>query len=224
MKGFACGAAVVFLISSAACGKEESSDTKVATTKSGPASIQKKVEDKAEKIAPAAVGKGADASDFGVESAKIVFKVTGSEEGTVTAWIGDHGKTVVLFKDMKKRQALKQHIVWRNGETTIWKHDEKPHTTRFRAKDSELRLVSTLDPKQLEMAGYTKKPNETIAGKDCEVWHQEKMNVTLWRWQGIDLKYINGVAKKNPPIWEATEVVVPADIPADMIGPPQRKP
>lgn len=209
---------MIVIVGMLACGKAAPESAPAGDRP--PTDLKKKVEDKVEAIAPAAAGKGAESTDFGVESAKITFQVTGMEQGTVVAWFSGHGKTVVLQKDMKKPMPEKKTIVWKDARTTMWGEGEKPYTTKMRAKDTELRLVSTLDPKQLEMAGYAKKPNEQIAGKDCEVWFHEGMNVTLWRWKGVELKYINGVAKKNPPTVVATEVVSPVEIPAEVMTPP----
>ena len=181
--------------------------------------VRGKVEDAIEKAAPNAVGEAADTRDFGVESAKITFKYTGMEEGTVTAYVDGYGATVALHRQIEKPMPVEQFSVWKDAKTTMWKRGEKPTTMGLRTRESELRLISTQDPKQLEMAGYAKKPNEKVAGQDCEVWHSEAQNVTIWRWQGIDLKYENGSLGKVGQAIEATEVVTPSEIPAEVLPP-----
>jgi hypothetical protein len=211
-------------LAAGACGKDKKDDAATGSGKSGgTGDVKDRVEAEIAKKVPGAVGAGADQTAFGVESAKITYELTGFETGTVTAWFTDHGKTVVMVYDMTKPMPEKKTIVWKDAKTTMWSvapEKKAPYTTGLRIKDTELRLISTLDPKQLEMAGYEKKPNESIAGQDCEVWSHPKTNVTVWRWQGVDLKYINGVLGKNPQTRTATEVVTPTTIPADVMTPP----
>lgn len=160
-----------------------------------------------------------------VESAAITFAYTGWQEGTVTAYISDYGDTVALTYDMKKPVAEKKTIIWRDGKNAMWSVGTEPktvHVSSLRARDTELRLVRTRDARQLQIAGYVKRPNETVAGKECEVWHNERQNVTIWRWQGIDLKYVNGsVSEKSTYTVEAVSVQSPAPLPAEVLEYPE---
>lgn len=162
-----------------------------------------------------------DGDKLPFETAKIVFDYKGLEVGTVTAWIADSGQTVILEKDMTKPMPDKATTIWKDGKTTMWNTERKlVQIMRIRPRDTELRLVSTNDPKQFEMAGYQKKPNESVAGKDCEVWFHPGTNVTLWRWNGIDLKYMNGSLKKVTQSVEATSVETGVTLPADLTAYP----
>lgn len=199
------------------CSKEAERGAADQHASGKPATTQERVESTVAKIAPAATGAGA--GDFGVESAKITFRWTGQQEGLVTAWIDDHGAVVAMRYELT-RPADDKRVLWKDGASTLWGKG-KPYRSKLRPRDTELRLVSITDPDQLAAGGYVRKPDETIAGHACEVWRSDKMNVTLWRWQGIDLKYENGAGTDTVvQRVEATEVVSPAEVPADMLGPP----
>lgn len=218
--------ALVVALSPLACDDEGSGKADDASAKEpkgedaegGEDPAQAKAEDAIEKVVPNAVGKAADTRDFGVESAKITFQYTGLEEGTVTAYVDGYGATVALHRQITKPMPQEQYSVWKDAETKMWKPGETPTTMKLRTRESELRLISTQDPDQLKMAGYERKPNEKVAGKDCEVWHSPKQDVTVWRWKGIDLKYHNGSLDKVKQAVEATEVVTPAEIPPQVLG------
>lgn len=175
-------------------------------------------------IAAVACGKGKSApprdepalaeSNFGVESAKITFKHSGRQEGTTTAWFTGRGATVAVFTDLTKPIVEKRHVVWKDGKATGWREGAAPYTSAVRSKDTELRAVVVTESKALAEAGFAKQPNAMVAGKDCDVLTNEKTQVTLWRWQGIDLKYTNGEDTV-----EATEVITPSDLPAEMLAP-----
>jgi hypothetical protein len=59
------------------------------------------------------------------------------------------------------------------------------------------------------MGGYTKKGEETIAGKPCTVWANAQ--VSFCRWNDIDLRYEKTTA---------TSIETPAALPADLMKPP----
>lgn len=202
------------------CGKgEDKAGDDTASTKAGdpPAAIAE-LDDKAGK----ALAKR-DPFAVSVKSARIELAYTGLEEGTVTVWIDDHGKTVILDKKMTKPMPQVARTIWKDGKTTMWNDESKRvQIMRLRPRDTELRLVSTNDPKQLAMAGYEKKPSEVVAGQDCEVWSHPKLNVTIWRWNNeIDLKYINGSVDKIKQQVEATAVETDVTLPADLTTYPE---
>jgi hypothetical protein len=162
---------------------------------------------------------GSGATDgFGVKSAKIVFALKGFDEGTEEAWIDGHGATVVVKRTLEKPMKQDSVTIWKDDKNTMWSTElKKVQVTRLRSKATELRLISTNDPRQFEMAGYEKKPTEQVAGKDCDVWHSPKQNVTIWRWQGIDLKYDNGAIGRITQSREATSVETDVTLPDDLL-------
>ncbi|MCB9056748.1 MAG: hypothetical protein H6549_12915 [Chitinophagales bacterium] len=40
-------------------------------------------------------------------------------------------------------------------------------------------------------AGYEKLADETVAGKNCEVWYNKAINVKYWLWNKIEMKIEN---------------------------------
>jgi hypothetical protein len=206
--------AIVLLLLGSACGKE--------SEKSPAASPGTAAATSATSAKKAAVGNAKrDDAAFGFSSAHIVYKYTGQEEGRVEAWVADGGKTVLLVRDMTKPMPDKRTLLWRDGKTTLWSAGGKAATSRFRPKDTELRLVSTNDPRQLEMGGYVKEAPATVAGKECEVWRHPKNNVTFWRWQGADLKVENGAGSAGiVQTIEAERVETDVTIPPELLQPP----
>lgn len=164
----------------AACGKDDGEAKRAAPS------------DNSRKGSEPARAKPSD-DEFGVEAAKIVFRYEGQQNGTITAYLENHGKVVALDIKMSSMGGPMEESVsvWKNQKQWVLQTGQPPFTSGFRSKDSELRLISTNDPKQFEMAGYEKGGTEKIAGQTCEIWNQPKTNVWLCRWQGIDLKYKN---------------------------------
>jgi hypothetical protein len=155
------------------------------------------------------------------ESAKIKFVYTGDKEGTMIVWIDDYGDTIVMSSNFPKWIPATRTTIWKDGQTTSWSSGSNT-IQQFDARiwNTRLQLVEQRDAAQLEARGYVRKDNETVAGMDCEVWHSERELITLWRWNGIDLKYINTYVSWQKQSIVAKSVALDVEVPADVFEPP----
>jgi hypothetical protein len=158
---------------------------------------------------------------FGIKAAKIVFKFTGSKlhEGTQTLYFDDYGNTAVLITDQGSGMSRNhQTSIWKDGKTTLINHEtKKVSTSPFRVKDSEAPAIAETSDNSKKTIGYEKMPDETVAGKTCEVWYNKQLNIKYYLWNKMDLKLENqGVYTK-----EATSVEEISSIPADVMEIPK---
>jgi hypothetical protein len=111
-----------------------------------------------------------------------------------------------------------QTSIWKDGKTTLINHEtKKVSTSPFRVKDSEAPAIAETSDNSKKTVGYEKLPDETVAGKTCEVWYNKQLNVKYYLWNKIDLKLENmGVYTK-----EATSVEEISSIPAEVMEIPK---
>jgi len=152
---------------------------------------------------------------FGIKAAKIVFNYTGgAEQGTETFYFDDYGAVAVLVIDKKSKYTVNnQTIIWKDKKSTLINHDtKKVANSPFRPKDTEPPGIADISASSRNGIGYEKIADKTIAGKNCEVWFNKKMNIKYYLWNKIDLKLENqGVYVK-----EATSVEEISAIPASL--------
>lgn len=130
------------------------------------------------------------------KSAKIEFVTTGHKlyAGTETMYIGDYGNTVIIELDKpgSKLMAEKSTTIWKDNKSTVINHLKKTYfTSPVRPKSTEPPTIAYSSAEQKKQGGYEKQSDETIAGKQCEVYKHSKNRVTYWLWKGIDLKITN---------------------------------
>ncbi len=128
---------------------------------------------------------------FDIKAAKIVFKFTGAvEEGTETLYFDDYGSIAVFETDKKSKFGnTKQTTIWQDKKSIIIDHEKKIISkTSFRPKATEAPLLADIPEAARKGINYEKLPSETVAGKTCEVWFNEKNNIKYWLWNKIDLK------------------------------------
>jgi hypothetical protein len=193
---------VLVVVVVAACGKGDGGNKQAAPGGSTPAK-------------EAARAKASD-DRFGVESAKIAYRYDGNEKGTVDAYFEDFGNVVALEMKLSTMGGAieEKTVVWKNRKQWTVQAGKPPWTSGFRAKDSELRLISANDTKQFEMAGYVKGASTTIAGQMCDSWSHPTNNVSFCRWQGIDLEYKNMGAQTVT----AESVELGVNVPKDLLA------
>jgi hypothetical protein len=147
---------------------------------------------------------------FDIKAAKIEFKFTGGmEQGKETLYFDDYGNIAVLLIDKKNKfNNNKRTMIWKNKQTTDIDHEKKIVTkSPFRNKNTEAPPIVAISETTRKNIGYEKMPNETIAGKSCEVWYNKKLNVKYWIWKKIDLKKINqGLTKEAVSVEEIKEI------------------
>lgn len=131
---------------------------------------------------------------FDIKAAKIEFKQTGGpDEGMETLYFDDYGNTAVLVSDRQtKYEKINQTIIWKDGKSTMINHEKKTvMTSPFRPKVTEPPSIADLSESSRKTAGYEKLPDETVAGKNCEVWFNKAINVKYWLWKKIEMKIEN---------------------------------
>jgi hypothetical protein len=129
------------------------------------------------------------------KSAKFEFIYTGHKmfSGTETVYIDDYGKTVIVISDKPNSYVPESTTsIWKANQCTTFNHTKKTYyTTPVRPKSTEPPVISYSTTEQRKQGGYIKKTNETLLGKECEVYEHTKMKVTYWLWKNFELKLIN---------------------------------
>lgn len=131
---------------------------------------------------------------FNIKAAKVEFKETGGPtEGTETLYFDDFGNTAVLISDKQsKYEKTNQTIIWKDGKSTMINHEKKTvMSSPFRPKVTEPPSIADLSESSRNTAGYEKLADETVAGKNCEVWYNKAINVKYWLWNKIEMKIEN---------------------------------
>ncbi len=100
-------------------------------------------------------------------------------------------------------------------------HKKNYYTTPVRTKSSEPPVIAYSNAEQKKQGGYVKKPNETIAGKDCEVYEHTKNKVTYYLWKNIDLKFVNYSLGNTGYTREATSVEEISSVPVSLLQIPE---
>ncbi len=132
---------------------------------------------------------------FSVKCVKVVYTIkSGMETGTQTLYIDDYGAIAVIDFDTKSKLGPKrQTMIWDGKQTTMVNHENKTvSTSPFRVKATEPPSIADIDDATRKSIGYTKEADETIAGKTCEVWFNEKQNFKYCLWNKISLKTVLG--------------------------------
>ncbi|NOT51572.1 MAG: hypothetical protein HOP10_09870 [Chitinophagaceae bacterium] len=191
------------------CGQNDKSDKKENNDKTA-------VETKTEK-SPGA--KPANAM-FDIKAAKITFNYSdGNETGTETLYFEDYGNRAVLVVDKKSKYGkTSQTQIWKDKKTTIIDHEKKTvATSGFRPKATEPPAIADTDDNTKKNIGYEKLTNESVAGKNCEVWFNAKQNFKYCLWNKIALKEVLGTSINR----EATAVDEISEIPASVMEVPK---
>ncbi len=153
---------------------------------------------------------------FTIKAAKITYEYKGIIEGTDVLYFDNYGETVVLVQTRPSElQGGNQTIIYKDKKTTIINHTRKTvANSPFRPKDTEPPTIATSANRESE--GYEKLANETIAGKECEVYHNKAINAKYWLWNNIDLRLENYTLGKNGYTKNATSVETITSIPNDL--------
>jgi hypothetical protein len=191
------------------CGQNDKSGKKENTDKTS-------VETKTEKNDGA---KPASAM-FDIKAAKIVFNYSdGNETGTETLYFDDYGNRAVLVIDKTSRYGKNNQIqIWKDKKTTIIDHEKKTvATTGFRPKATEPPSLADADEQTRKNIGYEKLADESVAGKNCEVWFNANQDFKYCLWNKIALKEVLGTSINR----EATGVEEISEIPASVMEVPK---
>lgn len=129
------------------------------------------------------------------KSAKFDFRISGYKlySGTETIYIDGYGSTVVVISDKPNGLvAQKTTVIWKADQCTTINHISKSYfISPVRQKSTEPPVISYSTPEQRKQGGYMKKPDETLLGRQCEVYENSQTKVTYWLWKGFALKEEN---------------------------------
>jgi len=174
--------------------------------------IENKTDSKPEKTAAIPAGV------FKLKACKITYEYSGITEGSDVFYFDEYGKTALIEQTRKEFGGTKKTIIWKDGKSTIIDHTKKTVAqSPFRSKDTEPPTIVYVNEKQRETEGYVKLKNETIAGKDCEVYEHTKMKVKYWLWNNIDLRLDNYALGKTGYVKKAIKVEEVNSIPVELL-------
>ena len=136
-----------------------------------------------------------------VESGKIKFKISGNTSGTEEIYFDNWGQrevqiikavTETSFFGMKNKQEENTMNIL-DGDISY--HIDLKQKTGVKTLNAGITTMAaigngksprTMGKEMLEQIGGRKIGEETILGKDCEVW--KALGTKLWIWKGITLK------------------------------------
>ncbi len=160
------------------------------------------------------------------QSGKIVYQLSGMEQGTETIYYDQWGVREVKYKQatitmMGQNKTIKQMVLITDGGKWVYTIDLDKKT----GKKMENPMFSKLSPEQrqqmmqggekmMQAMGAKKVGTDTVAGKTCNVWKMQKANSSVCIWKNLPLRVesqMGSMKVKNI----ATEVVEGIDIPED---------
>lgn len=139
---------------------------------------------------------GQDFKRYKFKSGKVVYKMSGAQTGTETLYFDDFGRKEVHFTEtVMDMMGVKQNM---NTQTIlegkyIYNIDKNTNTAT-KMENPMLDMFSDEDDVEkigediMKKMGGKKVSNETIKGKDCEVWEVPKMGGKIWVWQSIGIR------------------------------------
>ena len=174
------------------------------------------------------VTNGQDFKRYQFKSGKVVYKLSGMMTGTETMYFDDYGRKEVRFNESEvNMMGVKQktntqtitdgkYIYSINKQNNTAQKMENPIYSMF-SKDDDLQKIGDDIMKKL---GGKKIGNETINGKNCEIWEVQKLGGKVWVWKSISIKSdINMMGMKMTQIAESVETDI--DVSPDLFKLPE---
>jgi len=161
----------------------------------------------------------ADYKKYRFNSAIVTYDVQGSEEGAKTLYIDMGGYKVAEYKEIRHKKTVEKtaSIMIGADVISIDFDDEsaaKVHNPLAYALANPDRNWEETAENILEHMGFKKTGQETILGKECDVWQHARMKI--WAWDGLTLKSANGKDVET-----ATDVQIDTDVPQDIFKVPK---
>ncbi len=139
---------------------------------------------------------GQDFKRYKFKSGKVVYKMSGAQTGTETLYFDDYGRKEVHFTESEMdMMGIKQSI---NSQTILEGkyiyNIDKATNTATKMENPMYDMLSDEDDVEkigediMKKMGGKKVGNETIKGKDCDVWEVPKMGGKIWVWQSIGIR------------------------------------
>lgn len=128
---------------------------------------------------------------YGFESAIVEYKLEGSDEGTKTLYVDRGGYKWAEYEVIVKKRSEEQNTVILVGSDMISvdyknKSAVKMHNPAAYWLANPNRDWEETGTNMLIHMGYEIIGQETISGKDCDIWKQGKSKI--WVWNGLTLK------------------------------------
>jgi len=128
---------------------------------------------------------------YGFESAIVEYQLEGSDEGTKTLYIDHGGYKYATYEVIKERKTDKKSTVILVGSDMISIDYESKSAVRMHNPAAYWLANPKRDWEEtgrnmLIHMGYEIIGQETISGKECDIWKQGKSRI--WVWNGLTLK------------------------------------
>lgn len=132
-----------------------------------------------------------EADEFGVKTFKIVYELEGQQTGTKTLWVEDYGARVGVEQDAVAYRMQDYRRAYWDGEKVHLQNepDGEISSIGIRPIDTEPSSFARTPPAQLEMVGYARVGEKTIAGQTCEHWTNDALNYDGCHWNKIELEF-----------------------------------
>ncbi len=156
---------------------------------------------------------------YGFESAIVEYKLEGSDEGTKTLYIDRGGYKFAEYEIIEKRKLEERNTVILIGSDMItfdYKNNSavKMHNPAAYLLANPNRDWEETGRNMLIKMGYEVIGQETISGKECDIWKNGKNKI--WVWNGLTLK-----SQIGKDVETATQIEIDVSIPVEVFEVPK---
>lgn len=161
----------------------------------------------------------ADYRRYGFEAAVVEYDVQGSDAGTKTLYIDMGGYKYAEYDVIKKKKSEEKTAQILIGSDMISVDFDNKTATKVHNPMAYLLANPNRDWEEtgrnmLIKLGYEIIGQETISGKECDIWKQGRHRI--WVWNGLTLK-----SEMGKDIETATSIKIDQDIPMEIFEAPE---
>ncbi len=161
------------------------------------------------------------------KTALVEYVYSGNTTGTQTVYYAENGwnqceVTQTVTKTFGQKDEKNEVKLSLGLDIYQWTPGAKTGTQMRNTVLEELMKDPNFDPKQfakelMEQLGFEKKGNETLDGRDCEVW--KGLGSTIWIWNELAIKTeVKILGQKT--VWTATKIEFDVPVPAEKLKVP----
>ena len=156
---------------------------------------------------------------YGFEAAVVEYEVQGSDAGTKTLYIDMGGYKYAEYDVIKKKKSEEKKATILIGSDMITVDFDSKSATKMHNPMAYLLANPERDweatgRNMLIKFGYEIVGQETISGKECDIWKQGRNRI--WLWKGLTLK-----SEMGKDIETATKINMDPDIPMEIFEAPE---